>query len=48
MTPLHRKLFRDLWRMKSQALAVALVLACGAMSVTSCTFSRTVRLGMRL
>ena len=29
MTPLHRKLFRDLWRMKSQALAVALVLACG-------------------
>ena len=29
MTPLHRKLLRDLWRMKSQALAVALVLACG-------------------
>lgn len=29
MTPLHRKLFRDLWRMKSQAVAVALVLACG-------------------
>lgn len=29
MTPLHRKLFRDLWRMKSQAMAVALVLACG-------------------
>jgi len=29
MAPLHRKLFRDLWRMKSQALAVALVLACG-------------------
>lgn len=29
MTPLHRKLLRDLWRMRSQALAVALVLACG-------------------
>lgn len=29
MAPLHRKLFRDLWRMKSQAVAVALVLACG-------------------
>ncbi|MDD3179315.1 MAG: FtsX-like permease family protein [Opitutaceae bacterium] len=29
MTPLDRKLFRDLWGLKSQALAVASVMACG-------------------
>lgn len=29
MKAIHRKLVRDLWRMKEQAFAVALVLACG-------------------
>ena len=29
MTPLDRKLFRDLWQMKGQAVAIALVMACG-------------------
>jgi putative ABC transport system permease protein len=29
MSALHRKARRDLWRMKGQALAIALVLACG-------------------
>ena len=30
MTALHRKLFRDLWAMKGQALAIAMVIASGA------------------
>jgi putative ABC transport system permease protein len=29
MTALHRKLLRDLWHMRGQALAIALVMACG-------------------
>lgn len=29
MTPLDRKMFRDLWHMKGQAVAIALVMACG-------------------
>ena len=29
MKAIHRKLLRDLWRMKEQAVAVALVMACG-------------------
>jgi putative ABC transport system permease protein len=29
MTPLDRKMFRDLWQMKGQAVAIALVMACG-------------------
>ncbi|MFM8349987.1 MAG: FtsX-like permease family protein, partial [Actinomycetales bacterium] len=29
MTALHRKLLRDLWQMKGQALAICLVIACG-------------------
>lgn len=29
MRAIHRKLLRDLWRMKEQAVAVALVMACG-------------------
>ena len=29
MTSLHRKLFRDLWHLRGQMLAVALVVACG-------------------
>ena len=35
MTPLHRKLLRDLRRMKSQALDGAMVLACGSLLYTS-------------
>ena len=29
MTPLTKKLFRDLWRIRTQAAAIALVMACG-------------------
>lgn len=29
MSPLDRKMFRDLWHMKGQAVAIALVMACG-------------------
>jgi len=29
MTALNRKLLRDLWQMRGQALAISLVLACG-------------------
>lgn len=29
MSPLHRKLFRDLWRLRGQVLAIALVMASG-------------------
>ncbi|HEX3484933.1 MAG TPA: hypothetical protein VHT51_07715 [Micropepsaceae bacterium] len=29
MNPLNKKLLRDLWRMWTQALAIALVMACG-------------------
>ena len=29
MTPLAKKLFRDLWRMRTQVAAIALVMACG-------------------
>ncbi|MDH5275224.1 MAG: ABC transporter permease [Gammaproteobacteria bacterium] len=39
MTPLNRKLYRDLWRLRGQVLAIALVIASGiavlAMSLTS-------------
>ena len=39
MTPLNRKLYRDLWRLRGQVLAIALVMASGiavlAMSLTS-------------
>ena len=31
VSPLDRKLFRDLWRMKTQSLAISLVIAVGAM-----------------
>ncbi|TVQ55545.1 MAG: ABC transporter permease [Phycisphaerales bacterium] len=38
MTAMHRKLLRDLWHAKGQALAIALVLSCGvAMLVMSLT-----------
>ncbi|PMR67966.1 ABC transporter permease [Halomonas heilongjiangensis] len=33
MTALHRKLFRDLWRLKGQALAIAVVIASGVMTL---------------
>lgn len=33
MSPLDRKLFRDLWRMRGQVLAIALVMACGIATV---------------
>ena len=29
MRAIHRKLVRDLWQIKGQALAIALVMACG-------------------
>ncbi|MEM8946680.1 MAG: FtsX-like permease family protein [Planctomycetota bacterium] len=29
MTPLDRKMFRDLWQMRGQVVAIALVMACG-------------------
>ena len=29
LTPLDRKLFRDLWRLKGQAFAIAMVIGCG-------------------
>ena len=39
MTPLNRKLYRDLWRLRGQVLAIALVIASGiavlALSLTS-------------
>lgn len=31
MTPLDRKLVRDLWRMKGQAVAISVVIALGVM-----------------
>ena len=31
MTPLDRKLTRDLWRMKGQAIAISVVIALGVM-----------------
>jgi putative ABC transport system permease protein len=41
ITSLHRKLLRDLWHMKSQAVAISLVMACGVatfvMSVSTAT-----------
>lgn len=33
MRALNRKLFRDLWRIKTQALAIALVIGCGVATV---------------
>ena len=32
MTALHRKLLRDLWRMRAQVITIALVVACGIAS----------------
>lgn len=37
MSPLTRKLIRDLWRMKGQALAIALVIATGVMLMVMMT-----------
>ena len=33
MKTLDRKLYRDLWRLKGQALAIALVIASGVMTL---------------
>ena len=33
ISPLSKKLLRDLWRIKSQALAIALVIGCGVATV---------------
>ena len=38
MRPLHRKLFRDLWRLKWQVSAIAMLIACGV-SVAVMAFS---------
>jgi putative ABC transport system permease protein len=41
MTSLHRKLFRDLWSIKGQALAIGLVIACGVATfvMSLCTYA---------
>lgn len=36
MTALNRKLLRDLWQMRGQAIAIALVIACGIMTFVMC------------
>ncbi len=35
MTPLNRKLFRELWKLKGQVLSIALVVAVGVMSIVT-------------
>ena len=39
--PLDRKLLRDLWRLRSQALAIALVVACGVGAARACRSRRS-------
>jgi putative ABC transport system permease protein len=47
MSALHRKLLRDLWRMRAQVVTISLVVACGIASHVTVEGTRTSLLAAR-